>query len=471
MASTPSTSAFQMSITRRRFNAAMAGALACGPVSAAVPMPPRWRNFGEMIGLGVKFTQGQPTSQLPMLRELGVRWVREHIAWELIEPAPGSYTEFSGTLKTELDFYKSNDIGLVALLTLGNFKAYPPTAEDPARPYHVKAFGAYAAQVCRMLRKHGVRFVLELGNEPHSSRLATILGGAWNGRLPSPWVDRYVQLAHSAVAAVKAIDPTTKLMVNDDMWVIHYWFLEAGLPRELDAISVHPYNAPGIPERTAVAHDTDWTRPFTVVDADRSFASGVRRLRSQAQLKLGRTPEIWVTEWGWPTAEGTDTKGVPESTVAAYLPRAFILAAAAGVEVMCWFSAWDAFDGPMGLVRRDGSQRAAYHAFKAMSAQLGDHKHARQASGQANPLTGVQAHVFEGPRGRKLVAWSADAVTRRMPLPNSIGEATVVDHMGRLSAAQTDGEETPGVGIGAAPVYIQGTWTDAVIDSSLAAVV
>ena len=116
--------------------------------------------------------------------------------------------------------------------------------------------------------------------------------------------------------------------MTDDMWVLHYWFLEKGLPPDLDGVAFHPY-VNNVPEIAAVSPDKDWAKPFTLVDADRSFNSAVRRLREQCQLKMGRVPELWITEWGWPP-KGT----VSEGMVAAFLPRAFITSAAAGVEAL-----------------------------------------------------------------------------------------------------------------------------------------
>ena len=111
-------------------------------------------------------------------------------------------------------------------------------------------------------------------------------------------------MVQAAVNEVKTFDPAVRLLSDDDMWVVHYWFLEAGLPRNLDGFAVHPYT-PGIPERAAIAADTDWVRPFTAVDPDRSFTSAVRRLRDQGTAKFARTPEVWVTEWGWPVGPFT----------------------------------------------------------------------------------------------------------------------------------------------------------------------
>src|SRR6476659_7207428 len=58
------------------------------------------------------------------------------------------------------------------------------------------------------------------------------------------------------------------------------------------------------------------------IDADRSFSSAVRRLREQSQLKLGRSPEMWITEWGF--AVGQKVKNgviLSEDMVAAFVPR------------------------------------------------------------------------------------------------------------------------------------------------------
>lgn len=421
-------------------------------------------SFGDTIGLGVKFSQGQPLEDLPMLLDLRVKWVRENIWWNDIEPEPGKFAPLPGYLKRQLAFYKKHDIGFVALLGIGNGRAYPRTADDPGRPFDPDAFARFAEYMARTLKAEGVRFVLELGNEPHNSSMPKALGGAWNGKAPSPWVDHYAKMVRTAVARVRAYDPSIRMLSDDDMWVLHYWFLEAGLPAELDGFAVHPYT-PGIPERTAVAHDTDWTRPFTVVDVDRSFGSAVRRLRERGQAKFGRQPSIWVTEWGWPIGDGS--KGsVSEDLLAAYLPRAFILSAAAGVEVLCWFSSRDSVDGPMGLTRNDRTQRKSYQAFKTLTAQLSDSVLVRQVAGKQRPTTGTQAFLFEGSRGRTVAVWNTEENGQQLKLPTG-GAFTATDALGEAVHAETAAtESTASFAIGTRPVYIQGPWTDSLIESS-----
>ncbi|MFI4928831.1 MAG: hypothetical protein ACHP83_01235 [Burkholderiales bacterium] len=452
----------QVSFSRRALLAAPCAALlASGARPAACPQLTR-RPLGDMIGLGVKFSQGQPMRELDSLLELRVRWVRDAVHWPVIEPSPGRYAGFDPAFARQLEFYKRHDIGLVALLTLGNPRAYPGGA---AAPYDPQAFGGFALHVAQQLRAAGVRFVLEIGNEPHNSGFAKALGGAWNGHAPSPWVDHYVRMVDAAVRTVKGFDPSIKLLTDDDLWVVHYWYLQAGLPRALDGFAVHPYT-PGPPERAAVAHDTDWTRPFSVVDADRSFGSAVRRLREQGRDRLDCTPAIWITEWGWAAGGGSVAHAVPEPTLVAYLPRAFVVAAAAGVEVLCWFSAQDTVDGPMGLTRNDGSRRDSYHALRTLASQLGDHTLQRQAAGAATPTTGLQAFVFEAPSGRRLAVWSADGQARRLPWT---GGATGlgVDALGKPVAIQ-DGP-TPAVAIGPAPIYLDLALSDVELDARLAA--
>lgn len=333
------------------------------------------QTFGDSLCLQVKFHQGQSIEDLNMLKALGVKWVREEDRWAKIEKIPGVYEPFSSSLKTRLSFYKAHNIGVIFIVAYENPVAYPNSAAKPFNEVNARAYGAYARYIATQLKQAGVEFVIELWNEPHNSNFKNniALGGAWQGAPPSPWVDQYVAMVHAAVESVHAFDPSIPVITDDDMWIVHYHFLDKGLPKDLTGFAVHPYNGGQPPEITAVEYDTDWTSPYHTVDQNRSFESAVRRLVAHGEKKLGKRPKLWVTEWGWRIGESAhDGATVTEAMVATYLPRAFILAAAAKVEAMCWFSAQDVVDGPMGLKTNKGRLRPAYGAFSKLSETLRD---------------------------------------------------------------------------------------------------
>ena len=174
-----------------------------------------------------------------------------------------------------------------------------------------------------MMRESGVRFVLEIWNEPHNS-LRPLVGGSWNGKPPAPWLDHYVKIVNETVTQVKAFDPSIKLLDDDDMWIVHYWFLEAGLPRDLDGFAFHPYSGKRSvgPEVAAVDRMTDWLKPFTVVGPDRS-PSAVRLLRGGQRLSVKRPCGC---EWGWKIGEtipqGTATRTLSLFPATRFVPTA-----------------------------------------------------------------------------------------------------------------------------------------------------
>ncbi|HEY5957659.1 MAG TPA: hypothetical protein VIV60_13940, partial [Polyangiaceae bacterium] len=302
----------------------------------ALPQPPRpWRRFRETLGLNTKFAQGEPQADLALVTELGARWVRDTVSWSTMEPSAGRFVDFPASFYERINYYKAHDIGIVFLLAYDAYTAYSPTPDNPTAAFATVPFGRYAVEVAKRLHDSGVRFVLELWNEPHNMVVRPTLGGAWNGAAPSPWVDYYVSMVREAVKQVNAYDSGIRLISDDDMWVLHYRFLDAGLPSALTGFGFHPY-VQGIPERAAIDQNTDWMAPYVAVDADSSFVSAVRRLRDYGQQKLGHSPEMWATEWGWPTGDSFN-----EDTIAAFLPRAFVLAEAAATENLCWFSMQD----------------------------------------------------------------------------------------------------------------------------------
>ncbi len=418
----------------------------------AAPRP--GRPLRHQFCVSSKFAQGEPEVDLALLTQLGVHWVRDTVAWHVMEPQPQRFIEFPPDFERRLEFYRAHDIGVVFMLAYDNHVAYSRTASKPAAAFEPAAYGRWAVEVARRLRQSGVRFVLELWNEPHNMVLRPVLGGSWNGAPPSPWVQHYVRMVHEAVRQVKQFDPSIRLLDDDDMWVVHYWFLEAGLPKTLDGFAFHPY-VQGIPERAAVDQRTPWMHPFIATDPDGSFKSAVRRLRARGSEKLARAPEMWITEWGWPVGDpGGKEVAFPEATVAAWLPRAFVLAEAAGVESLCWFSTQDNVDGPMGLTDNEGRKRKAYYAYEALNANLGDYTLLRQLVGAEHETTDTQVYLFHHRRRAKLVAWSIEPASSWLELGGVLDAAQVSDINGQAVSPTRGARGGHWVRLDAAPVYV-----------------
>ena len=421
------------------------------------------RPFGELAGICVKFSQGEPPEAIQDLKELGIKWVRDNVDWHLMEPSPGKYLAFPPEFQARLDFYRANDISVIFLLSLENAVAYPNTPANPHNSTNAAAFGHFAAAMAKLMKASGVPFVIEIGNEPHNFTLRPQYGGQFNGAPASPWLDHYMAMVHEAVNQVKTYDPKIKLMTCDDMWIIHYWMLEKGLPQKLDAISFHPYINDSCvgPEEGAIEPTTSWTQPFICIDADRSFSSAVRRLREQSQLKLGRSPEMWITEWGF--AVGQKVKNgviLSEDMVAAFVPRAYISAAIAGVEVLCWFSSQDSEDGAMGLRDNHGKRRKAFGAMRTMTREIGDYVLVRQVMGQDRPTAGVQAYLFRGEDDNKLVIWNIDG-DRSVLIDNLANAKIEVRDVQRRPVTVKYGDDgTVTLLVNREPIYVSGVSAD-----------
>jgi hypothetical protein len=420
----------------------------------ALPEPRPGRKFREQFGVSSKFQQGESEADLSLLSDLGVTWVRDSVPWGAMEPAPGRFIDFPPAFQRRLAFYKAHDMGVIFMLAYDNDAAYKRTTNNPAAAFDPAAYGRWSLEVAKRLRQSNIRFVLELWNEPHNMVLRPVLGGAWNGAPPSPWVRHYVRMVGNAVEQVKGFDPGIRIIDDDDMWVIHYWFLEAGLPRELDGFAFHPY-VEHMPEQAAVDQKTNWVAPYVAVDADGSFKSAVRRLRERGKEKLGKSPEMWITEWGWPVKEGAASeKAFPEQTVAAWLPRAFVLAEAAGVETLCWFSTQDNADGPMGLTDNGGRKREAYFTFKSLSDELGEYTFVGQVAGVEHQTSGTQGYLFHRARRGKLVVWTIEPASNWLLLEGPLRAARAKDHFGQPLTASLGSRGVASLRLGPAPIYL-----------------
>jgi hypothetical protein len=422
-------------------------------------LPDSSLKFGEQVGLVVHFDQGETLDHLQNLLDLGVKWVRDSEAWHVVESQPGQYA-FPDRFKQRLEFYRKHDIGILYLLIYENPVAYPDN------PVDAEAYGRYAAAVARLLKEWGGAFVLEIWNEPHNFYLGPTLGGNWNAAPPSPWVDHYLKMVHNVVKEVKAFDPQIKLLIDEDVWVAHYWFLEHGVPAEIDGAAIHPYvHGPTLgPEISQMSFNEEFNKPFRVIDEDRSFRSIIRLLRKQYEDKLGHTPELWVTEWGYRI--GQDVAGgekVTEEIAAAFLPRVFINSVAAGIRTAMWHVSQDMGDGPWGLFQNNLQKRRTYDAYKVMTKQLGDYKLIRQIAGADQPTAGVQAYLFQGPMGYKVAAWLMEGQQEVLIQTNSSVPLRVIDFLGNTVEFYYSDQGPAAVTLSRGPLYISGVLDDCII--------
>jgi hypothetical protein len=199
----------------------------------------------------------------------------------------------------------------------------------------------------------------------------------------------------------------------------------------------------------------------------------VRRLRQQSKSKLGKTPELWITEFGCPVRKDVSENVTfalgsgTEEEVAAILLRAFVGAEAAGVEVMTWFSFWDGPDGPMGLLSKDGRTRKAYNAFRTMTEQLGDHTLLRQMAGVAHPTTGVQAYLFRSPAGSKVVAWNIEGQVNFLTNSRDNVPLRITDVQGQAVPIQHAKDGRALLSLGPSPIYITGLPEDLTLNNDV----
>lgn len=409
------------------------------------------------FGVVVKFSQGQPASQIDLLQQLGVSWVRDAVNWAEMEPRAGDYQPFPPAFLSRLKRYREAGIGVIFMLGYANAKAYPATASSPRAPIAPDALGRYGGHVTRLLQQAGVPFVIQVWNEPHNYQILKMVGGAWNGKPPSPWVDHYIEMLRAVSTEVHTVSPSTTVITSEDVLVNHYWFAQhPRLPKGFKGIGLHAYtndSSPG-PEVAAPYADSDWARPFQLVDKDRAFEAAIARLKRHTRRHTGVDPEVWITEWGFKLGSRHAGEVMTEDRVAAFLPRAYVLAEAAGVQALCWFSMHDAVDGPYGLIDRTGRQRPAFKAYAAMNRLIGAHTLSHRLSEQGRRTRGLQAYLFtQGPR-KLIMVWQADNRPQPMPLDAdwSVSSLSGVDGEPIEPAAHGKGKQ---VLVGAAPIYIE----------------
>jgi hypothetical protein len=221
---------------------------------------------------------------------------------------------------------------------------------------------AYGKAMAWLAARYGTRVAAyEVWNEPNSDSFF---------KSPDPVKD-YTALVKAAYRQVKAVAPEVTVLAGA-LQTSDYVFAEAmfraGLGRDFDGFSIHPYSGDIAPDNPL----PNWKKD--------SFISGPPAVHEVLVRNGAGDKKLWLTEAGWSACLRRDGEhwenGVNEDVQARYLTDAFRIAASWDfVEAIIWYDLQDDSDDPMdmwgqaGLYRFDGSKRPAWSAFKDAAAQ------------------------------------------------------------------------------------------------------
>jgi hypothetical protein len=281
------------------------------------------------------------------LTDTGSKWARHFLFWDSIDEA--------GLRGYDAIIAEQDRRGVKTLLTVTGL---PPVGSAPNPEQYADFVGRLAA------RNKGRLEAIEIWNEADDRVF-------WpNG----PQVDQYVALLQSAYTAIKAVDPSIKVVFSPTVGN-NYGFVEqayaAGAKGFFDVMAAHTDTACLTAAPSSFYRENGRIGRFTFL--------GYREIRA-AMLANGDDKPIWLTEIGWSAAQhsceigtfaGQKPAGVTEEQQANFMLEAFhCLKEDPYVQVAMWFNSRDlSSDGKMenmyGLIRSDGTRRPAYGALQA----------------------------------------------------------------------------------------------------------
>ncbi|WP_309384720.1 hypothetical protein [Cerasicoccus frondis] len=369
------------------------------PVNSATEVSgpvPEIRN--EHMGVCTHFVRKRgmehwdPEKYMPLVAELGVGWIRDEVLWSHIERKKGEYQMREKDMEW-INLAHENDIKII-LTVAGGSNFYGSDHFDP------EGYAKLCAYLAEELK--GKVDVFEVQNEPfhhYASHYGegTAKGGDWyglkNGTLEvQTWVERYRVMLNSAADAIKAVNPEAKVIGLGSFPAINYRQLEAGLSKNVDGITAHPYSYRVVPEivpykdneKTIIKNGNR-----RVTDEDGSFASFVE-MQMEFSAEHDGPDEMWLTEWGYssfrerwdgdPNRWGGNYWGFNDKAVAIYAQRRFLEGMGVGVTVSVYYELLDDLygqDDPLkaesnsenhfGMITADGEKKPVYFAIQSVA--------------------------------------------------------------------------------------------------------
>ena len=378
---------------------------------ALVGMPLLAAAAGEPMILGVQthFAYDRKVNAarvIEWIQATRIASTRDEMFWNDVEDTAGGYT-IRNSAQASRDVWWNRLPATAPLLILGYGHPRWDAGGQPRSADAVAAYAKYAGWLVGETKQR-VRMV-ELWNEWNLKAGAVPAAGAQGG------AGDYVRMTAAALKAVKAVDPGVKVLVggvgeDHPDW---RWMREAlaqGLLDGADGVSVHLYN------------HCDSTN----VGADEMLRR-LERLQGLMKARAGREVPVYLTEVGWPVHQGACQ--VSEADAAVFTLRLLLEASLRDWLKGVWvYESIDSGDEPgnrehrFGLLRRDGSERAAGCAVREFGAVIAARPAQRVRNGSVTVAVYHEAGrstVFvwdrEGSRGARVRARTSAATVPAAP--------------------------------------------------------
>lgn len=282
----------------------------------------------------------------------GATWLRVDFPWADIEPTQGNWQwdKFDAIM----DDAEARGIQILPILDYGS--AYG--GHDKLVSDDLDGWLAYVRNV--LTRYRGRLPAVEVWNEPN------ITSGDWV--FWSGTTAQYVTMLHATYNAVKAIDPSVKVVLGGlagdcESYVSDLY--SNGAKGGFDVMAIHPYIGTHSP-------DEEWKTGSIFNRRSHSLSLYISRVRSIMNANGDSGLPIWITEHGW----STQTGGTSEANQAAYIARSMEIAANCGVEKYFIYNLI-AYEGDLsyaehcfGIVHHDYTAKPAFTAVQAKMREL-----------------------------------------------------------------------------------------------------
>lgn len=249
--------------------------------------------------------------ELDLYKATGMTMVRVDFDWPSIEQVKGTMNW--ATTDRVVNAAAARGLQVLALPTYSPLWATSVAGNTHAGPANPADFATFLTKAVQRYSSMGVK-TWEIWNEPN-------LTNFW---APKPDPAAYTALLKSAYQAVKAADPSAVVIAGalspatdpaDGSQIAPATYTTkmyaSGAQGYFDALSVHPYCYPAMPNDTTTASWNTFQRLPLVHDVMAANGDGAK--------------QIWLTEYGAPTGTGTDA--VTEAKQADLLVAAIATAA------------------------------------------------------------------------------------------------------------------------------------------------